>query len=86
MGNENVEQVWYALWLIKVIVSVSLFGAVTLLCKWALRRIPWKSMKRNPVKNSVVHSLGTLRPPRNFAASESDIIDLCRGRTKGHNG
>jgi hypothetical protein len=85
MGSQNVEQLWYALWLIRAILSGFLLGAVTLLCTWVLRRIPWKSRKRNPVKHSVVHSLGTLRPPRNFAASESDI-DLCRARTKRHNG
>jgi hypothetical protein len=86
MGSENVEQIWYALLLIKAIVSVSLFAVVTLLCKWALRRIPWKRMKRNPVNHSVVHLLGRLRPPRDFAASQSESVDLCRGKTKGHNG
>jgi len=30
---------------------------------------------RRPLKQSIVHSLGTLKPPRNFNASESKLMD-----------
>lgn len=75
MGDENVEQIWYALWLIKGIVSLSVLWAVALLCKWGLRRIRSKSANGTPLKQSIVHSLGTLKPPRDLNASESRVID-----------
>jgi hypothetical protein len=89
LGNENVEQIWYALWLIKaivVIVSVCFFGAVALICKRLLRRIPWDRAKRRSVKHTMVHSFGTLQPPRNIDASESKAVDLRGGERKRSNG
>ena len=89
MGNEDVEQIWYALWLIKAIVaivSVCFFGAVALICKRLLRRIPWDRVKRRSVKHTMVHSIGTLQPPRNFDASESKAVDLRGGKRKRRNG
>ncbi|RSL19096.1 hypothetical protein EDE15_4724 [Edaphobacter aggregans] len=89
MGNEDVEQIWYALWLIKAIVaivSVCFFGAVALICKRLLRRIPWDRVKRRSVKHTMVHSIGTLQPPRNFEASESKAVDLRGGKRKRRNG
>ena len=89
MGNEDVEQIWYALWLIKAIVaivSVCFFGAVALICKPLLRRIPWDRVKRRSVKHTTVHSIGTLQPPRNFDASESKAVDLRGGKRKRRNG
>jgi hypothetical protein len=89
LGNEDVEQIWYALWLIKAIVaivSVCFFGAVALICKRLLRRIPWDRVKRRSVKHTMVHSIGTLQPPRNFDASESKAVDLRGGKRKRRNG
>ena len=89
MRNENVEQIWYALWLIKAIVaivSLCFFGIVALICKGILRRIPWDHIKRRSVKHTMVHSLGTLQPPRNFDASESKTADLRGGERKRSNG
>jgi hypothetical protein len=89
LGNEDVEQIWYALWLIKAIVaivSVCFFGAVALICKRLLRRIPWDRVKRRSVKHTMVHSIGTLQPPRNFEASESKAVDLRGGKRKRRNG
>jgi hypothetical protein len=74
LGNENVEQIWYALGLIKTIVaivSLFFFGAVALICKRLLRRIPWDRVKRRSVKHTMVQSFGTLQPPRNIDVSES---------------
>ena len=82
MGNENVEQIWYALWLIKAIVSLCFFGAVALICKRLLRCIPWNRVKRRSVKHTMVHSFGTLQPPRNIDASESKAVDLRGGERK----
>jgi hypothetical protein len=76
MGGESIEELWYGFWLIKAIVSLSVLWAVALLCKWVLRCIPWNRVKRRSDKHSMVHSLGTLRPPRNFDASESKAADL----------
>jgi hypothetical protein len=61
LGNENVEQIWYALWLIKAIVaivSLCFFGAVALICKRLLRRIPWNLVKWRSVLDTMVHSFG----------------------------
>ena len=85
MRDENVEQIWYALWLIKALVAIGslcLFGAVALICKRLLRRIPWNRVKRRSVKHTVVHSFGTLQPPRNIDASESKAVDLRGGGRK----
>ena len=38
---------------------------------------------RNPVKHSVVHSLGTLRPPRNFAASSPKLSISVEAERRG---
>jgi len=67
MGHENVELLWCVFCLIKAVILLFVFLAVALLCKWLLRRIPWG--------HAIVHSLGTLRPPRNIDASQSKAID-----------
>jgi hypothetical protein len=85
LRDENVEQIWYALWLIKALVAIGslcLFGAVALICKRRLRRIPWNRVKRRSVKHTMVHSFGTLQPPRNIDASESKAVDLRGGERK----
>jgi hypothetical protein len=46
MGDENVELIWYGFYLIKALVLLFVCLAVALVCKWLLRRIPWKSAKR----------------------------------------
>jgi hypothetical protein len=89
LGNENVEQIWYALGLITAIVatvSLCFFGAVALICKRLLRRIPWDRVKRSSVKHIMVQSFGTLQPPRNIDASESKAVDLRGGERKRSNG
>jgi hypothetical protein len=76
MRGENIEELWYGFWLIKAVASLSFLFVVVLLCKRFLRCIPWNRVKRRSAKHSMVHSLGTLRPPRNFDASESKAADL----------
>lgn len=86
MGNDNVELFWYVFCLIKAVILLFVLLAVGLLCKWLLRRIPWKRAKRRPLKHAVVHSLGTLRPPWNFDASQSKAIDCSPCERKKHIG
>lgn len=71
----SMEQLWYALWLIKGIVSLTFLCAVALTWKRLLRRIPWHRIKQRSVKHKMVHLVGTLPPPRNFDASESKAVD-----------
>ena len=78
MRDENVEQIWYTLWLIKALVAIGslyLFGAVALICNRLLRRIPWNRVRRRSANHTMVHSFGTLNPPRNLEASEPKAID-----------
>ena len=82
MGDGNVEQVWHALELIKGIVALSFLWAVALICKRLLRCLPWNYFKRRSARHSMVHSLGTLQPPRNFDASESKAADPGPGDMK----
>jgi hypothetical protein len=82
MRGENIEELWYGFWLIKAVVSLSFLFVVVLLCKRFLRCIPWNRVKRRSAKLSMVHSLGTLQPPRNFDASESKAADLDPGDMK----
>jgi hypothetical protein len=86
MRGENIEELWYGFWLIKAVASLSFLFVVVLLCKRFLRCIPWNRVKRRSAKHSMVHSLGTLRPPRNFDASESKAVDLRGGERKRSNG
>lgn len=76
MRGENIAELWYGFWLIKTVVSLSFLFVVVLLCKRFLRCIPWNRVKRRSAKHSMVHSLGTLQPPRNFDASVSKAADL----------
>jgi hypothetical protein len=75
MGDDSVELVWYGLCLFEAVILLFAFLAVALLYKWLLRLFPWKSVKPRPVKHVIVHSFGTLRPPRNFNASQLNAID-----------
>jgi hypothetical protein len=75
MGSENVELLWYVFCLIKAVILLFTFLSVALLCKWLLRCIPWKSVRRRPMKPTIVHFLGSLRPSRNFDASQCEAID-----------
>jgi hypothetical protein len=77
LRDENVEQIWYTLWLIKALVAIGslcLFGAVALICNRLLRRIPWNRVRRRSAKHTMVHSFGTLNPPRNLEASEPKAV------------
>ena len=76
MRGENIAELWYGFWLVKAVVSLSFLFVVVLLCKRFLRSIPWNRVKRRSAKHSVVHSLGSLQPPRNFDASASKVTDL----------
>jgi hypothetical protein len=75
MRDMNVEQLWYGLWLIKGMVSLSFLWGVAMVCKRLLRRILWNRVKRRLVKHSMVHSFGTLESPWNIDASESKAVD-----------
>ena len=86
MRGENIEELWYGFWLIKAVVSLSFLFVVVLLCKRFLRCIPWNRVKRRSAKHPMVHSLGTLQPPRNFDASESKAADLDPGDMKRRTG
>jgi hypothetical protein len=81
MGDDSVEQFWYIVWLIKAIVLLSFFGAVTLICTSVVGLIRSKRAKRRSFKQSIVRSLGTLRSYRNFDASESKAVNLCPNNT-----
>jgi hypothetical protein len=82
MGGENMEELWYGFWLIKAVVSLSFLFVVVLLCKRFLGCIPWNRAKRRSAKHSMVLSLGTLQPPRNFDDWESKAADLDPGDMK----
>jgi hypothetical protein len=82
MRGENIEELWYGFWLIKAAVSLSFLFVVVLLCKRFLRCIPWDRVRRRSAKHSMVHSLGTLQPPRNSDASQSKAADLDPGDMK----
>ena len=81
MGDDSVEQFWYIFWFIKAIVSLGFLGAVTLICTSLFGLIRSKRAKRRSFEPSPVHSLGTLRPYRNFDASESKAVSLSPNNT-----
>jgi hypothetical protein len=70
----NVEQLWYALWVIKGIVSLCVLWVAALICKWLLRRIPCNRANRRSVKHKMVHLVGAMPPPRNCGASEFKAV------------
>ena len=67
MGSDNVEQLWYGLYLIEAVVTVFIVSVVVLLCRRFLRSIPWNPLKRCAPKHPMVHPLGTVRPTRQTA-------------------
>jgi hypothetical protein len=75
MGGDNVERLWYGLCLIKAVVTLFVISVFVLLCKRLLRCIPWNRTKPCSTKHPMVHSLGTVQPPRNFGVSESNAVD-----------
>lgn len=81
MADDYVELFWYVFCIIKAGFLLFAISALALLCRWLLRRIPWKSVKRHPVKHAIVHSLGTLRL-RNLDASQPKAIDQRLGERK----
>jgi hypothetical protein len=82
MEDKKVELLWCAFRLIEAVLLLFAFAAVALLCKWLLRRISWKDVKRRPAEYAMVHPLGTLRPPRSFDAAQSKAIDRSPGEGK----
>ena len=79
MGSDNVEQLWYGLCLIKAVLTLFVVSVVVLLCKRFLRCLPCNRVKRRSAKHPMVHSLGTVQPPRKSDASESKAADLDSG-------
>ena len=82
MGDKNVAELWLALWLLKAIVTLFFLGAAVLLCSRGLRSVRLKREKRRFSKMTIVHPLGTLKPPQNFNAAETDIVDQNLGERK----
>jgi hypothetical protein len=76
MGDDGVEQLWYIFWLVKAMIALCLFGAVTLICTSAFGLLRSKRAKQRSFKQPIVHSLGTIRSYRNFDASESKAVNL----------
>lgn len=74
MADDYVELFWFMFCIIRAGFLLLAFSAVALLCRWLLRRIPRKSVKRPPFKDAIVHSFGTLRL-RNLDASQPKAID-----------
>ena len=70
MGDDSMERYWYIFWLIKAIIALGFFGALTLICTSIFGLIRSKRAKRGSFKQSIMRSLGTLRSYRNFDASE----------------
>jgi hypothetical protein len=65
MRRENIEELWYGVWLSKAVVSLSfLFVAVPLRERF-LRCIPWDRFKRRSVKHPMVHLLDPVYPSWN---------------------
>jgi hypothetical protein len=82
MGDKNVAELWLAIWLLKAIGTLFLLWVAILLCKWGLRSVRLKREKRRFSKMTIVHPLGTLRPPQNFNAAEANIVDRSLGERK----
>jgi hypothetical protein len=82
MGNDSVEQFWYIFWFIKALISLCFLGAVTLICTAVFGLIRSKRAKRRSFKQSIVRSLGTLRPYRSFDASEPKAVNFRPNTTK----
>ena len=76
MVDDNVKQLWYVFRSIDGIVLLFFLWVVTLACKWVMRRILQNRGKRRPLRPSMVHSLGILRPSRKSDPSESKTVDL----------
>jgi uncharacterized membrane protein len=67
MGDDNVQQIWYGLYLIKAVVALFVVSVVVLLCVRVLRYILCDRIKRRSAKHPMVHSLGTVQPTRRAA-------------------
>ena len=69
--GDNVEHLWYLFCLIKAVVTLFVVSVVVMLCKRFLRRIPCNRFMRRSTKHPMVHSLGTVQPPRRAAGPDS---------------
>ena len=67
MGRDNVEQMWYGLYLIETVLILFVVSVVVLLSERFLRSIPWNRLKRPAPKHPMVHPLGTVQPTRKTA-------------------
>jgi hypothetical protein len=67
MGGDNVEQLWYGLYLTETVLILFVVSVVVLLCKRFLRSITWNRLRRRPPKHPMVHPLGTAQPTRKTA-------------------
>ena len=74
MGDDNVQQVWYGLCLIKAVVTLFVVSVVVLLCTRVLRYILCDRIKRRATQHPMVHSLGTVQPTRR--AADLDPTDI----------
>jgi hypothetical protein len=80
--GENIEMLWYGFCLIEAVVTVFVLYVAVLLGQRFLRCIPWNRVKRRSAKHPMVHSLGTVRPPRKSDVSKSKAADLDPGDLK----
>ena len=76
MGADNVELLWYGLYLIEAVVALFVVFLFVLLFKRFLRFIPWNRAMRRSAKQPMVHSLGTVQPTRK--AADLDPGDMKR--------
>ena len=73
MGSENVEQLWYGLCLIEAVVALFVLSVVVLLCKRFLHAIPWNRIVLHSARHQILHSFGTVQPPRTANPVSCDI-------------
>ena len=76
MEDNNVEQLWYGLCLIKAVGTFFVISIVVLLSKRFLRFILCNRVKRRSAKHPMVHSLGAVQPT--WKAADLDPGDIKR--------
>lgn len=67
MGGDNVEQMWYGLYLIETVLILFVISVVVLLFRRFLLSIPWNRLKRRAQNDPMVHPLGTVQQTRKTA-------------------
>jgi hypothetical protein len=71
MGGDNVEQLWYGLYLIETVLILFVLSVAVLLCKRFLRSIPRNRLNRRAPKHPMVHPLGTVQNSQSAASLDS---------------